>query len=439
MTYGTSHFVSKSAAVRYYRDYEDDPKTAVQHKLASGEIHIGKPKLAAGEKLSTGGKRYAITTAEGNPKKPAGLIPVPCDACKRAGFASTACIHCGGLGHTYKRKNPGKGAFKRCVAAVAGKGKAKSPAAVCADAGRKKYGAKKFAELAAAGRRLAQNPPGRWYPLTEAYDARDAKGLARELAKLERAKGGGQKYRTKGKMVEVFIPAKKNAGKSAVPARVLKGHTAIWGGKIPAGARAELERTYQRERAAKQVRRRSKRNPADAETKAAERYEFFHGKPPEDVTEFETIIHEPAVTSGIGKLVRLVVLAIDGINEVTLENFRGAILSQNIEGTQLYIDGGDQRVNLKDFGIDPGAARAQEVLGACREVWYDTTKLHLGDDGGDAIYHHKFGGRVNRSNPSRNAWGASSSRMPQIVYSVRNKLLMFAGGGYTLPKEGISG
>lgn len=77
-TYGTSYFTSKSAAVRYYKDYEgsiEDAKHAVEVKLREGSIHIGKPSLKPGERLglTDGGKRYTITEA---PKIPNGrLVP----------------------------------------------------------------------------------------------------------------------------------------------------------------------------------------------------------------------------------------------------------------------------------------------------------------------------------------------------------------------------
>lgn len=64
-TYGTSYFVSMSAAVRYYKDYGDD-KEDVQRKIREGSIHIGKPPLKPGERLglTDGGKRYTITEAQ---------------------------------------------------------------------------------------------------------------------------------------------------------------------------------------------------------------------------------------------------------------------------------------------------------------------------------------------------------------------------------------
>lgn len=64
MTYGTSYFVSRAAAVRYYRDYEgSDAPAAVARKLREGSIHIGKPALKPGERLwrIDGGLRYAIS------------------------------------------------------------------------------------------------------------------------------------------------------------------------------------------------------------------------------------------------------------------------------------------------------------------------------------------------------------------------------------------
>ncbi len=62
MTYGTSHFTTRSAAIRYYKDYGDNAQD-VDRKIAEGLIHIGKPVLKAGQRLTLidGGKRYAIS------------------------------------------------------------------------------------------------------------------------------------------------------------------------------------------------------------------------------------------------------------------------------------------------------------------------------------------------------------------------------------------
>lgn len=68
VTTGTSYFVSVRAADVYYLPYGFD-SSDVMHKIINGEIHVGKPELKPGERLSiidndTGrkwGGRYAIT------------------------------------------------------------------------------------------------------------------------------------------------------------------------------------------------------------------------------------------------------------------------------------------------------------------------------------------------------------------------------------------
>ena len=77
MIIGTSHFVSKAHAIRYYLAYESGCYTechqsataAVAQKLAEGEIHIGEPALKPGQKLLVidNGTRYAIEESTNNP------------------------------------------------------------------------------------------------------------------------------------------------------------------------------------------------------------------------------------------------------------------------------------------------------------------------------------------------------------------------------------
>lgn len=58
-TIGTAHFVSKAAAVRYYRDYSFEASD-VERKIASGDIFIGKPKIQDNEALFVREGRYHI-------------------------------------------------------------------------------------------------------------------------------------------------------------------------------------------------------------------------------------------------------------------------------------------------------------------------------------------------------------------------------------------
>jgi hypothetical protein len=63
MRYGTSHFLSFAAAVRYYRDYfGNDACIIVPQKIRDGEIHIGRPDEKPGQRtfLVDGGTRWAI-------------------------------------------------------------------------------------------------------------------------------------------------------------------------------------------------------------------------------------------------------------------------------------------------------------------------------------------------------------------------------------------
>jgi hypothetical protein len=162
----------------------------------------------------------------------------------------------------------------------------------------------------------------------------------------------------------------------------------------------------------------SRKNPVESATQA---YRDFHGKDPEKIIETETSVHYHGVLAGLGKLKFLEVKRdVDG--GITVINFGpGTYLTENEKRTQLFISGGDQSVNLRDFGISK--PHELELLGEAVKVGYFTEKLHLvAKDGGKALYVHKF-----------------SSPRPTIIYDTRNTLLSFAGGGYSIPSEGIDG
>lgn len=59
---GTSYFPSRIAAIRYYKPYGcDDTGETVDRKLAEGEIHIGKPTLLPGQRLTLiNGTRWCV-------------------------------------------------------------------------------------------------------------------------------------------------------------------------------------------------------------------------------------------------------------------------------------------------------------------------------------------------------------------------------------------
>lgn len=182
----------------------------------------------------------------------------------------------------------------------------------------------------------------------------------------------------------------------------------------------------------------SKKNPAKAKRKngdaaAAERYKFFHGKDPDVVFDIDTPKKYHSTLSGIGKLEALFILSPDGYR-VKIGRGGGCLLAQDPKGKQLFIEGGNQKVNLADFGIKH--PHEIEVLGLLDEVWYDTEKTHLRpEDGGKAVYQHRFKGN------GKNAVVKQFKflRKPTVIYDVRNELLSLAGGDYDLPEVGIRG
>jgi len=387
---------------------------------------------------------------------------------------------------------PGRGAFERCVESVSERGGAYSPRGVCAAAGRRKYGKKKFQAMAAAGRRKASRhnvktrsedltrlpatkeyPTELWVPtallkpggktrrnfdpLSLTYTGQVLERIEKEREKLQRqldreAKRNQKMPKTiwsKGTIWKKRPKSKPNGRRrnSSVGREEAKLYRK-WEALVHRAARPKSESERLRlvaeiKRVEKQMEAASKRgnprNPVDA---AQSRYESFHGRPSSELIDIHTPMHEHSVLSGLGELVKLVVIAADG-TKVTIKNFgvdshgKPCILSQNEEATQLFIDGGDQSVELSEFGIHE-PYHEMETLGRVRNVYYFTTKDHLGDQGGTATYNHKFGGlREVRLRSGRTQ--RKRSPLPDLIYDTRNKLLYFSGGGYSLPDEGIDG
>lgn len=331
---------------------------------------------------------------------------------------------------------PGRGAFDRCVAAVRASGSASSPAGVCAAAGRKKYGAQKFQQMAAAGRRRAARKNTSFNDeLNSALNqllSYSPTGTALKAIETQREKLQRKLQRENRKA--------KNAGRKSWRKTVKRTKTAMRRLGV-----SEWDQPIAEKRKYKQSRKtnRGRKNPRNPVDSAQAAYEAFHGQPSEELIDIVTPIHEHSVVAGVGELRKLVVTARDG-RKVTISNFgvnqhgQKAYLSMNEARTQLFIDGGDQSVNLKDFAIrEPH--HETETLGKVEKVYYFTTKKHLRpEDGGTATYRHQFGGMVEVPKPG-GGFARRRSEKPDLIYDVRNKLLHFSGGGYTLPDEGIDG
>jgi hypothetical protein len=159
----------------------------------------------------------------------------------------------------------------------------------------------------------------------------------------------------------------------------------------------------------------SKRNPS---AQSAEAYQDFHGRPSEEVVTVKTEVHYHKHLAACGELRKLVIKPVGKLFSVTLSGFKKALLAFNEKRTQLFIEGGDQAVDLRQFGIK--TPHEVETLGEVRVIEYFTIKDHLGDEGGKAVYVHKF-----------------HKPYPVLIYNVLDQQLTFSGGSYKVLAEGI--
>ena len=348
----------------------------------------------------------------------------------------------GGNLREFLQANPGvPGAqFKRCVAAVAAQGGAVDPRAVCAAAGRKKYGAKGFAAMAEAGRkqaaraknrnpsdeaaarRNAKRPRGLWpqpYEVDEAVNRR-AQAMARTGRKFSRVDSDAAADKL---IAELY-------GRSAIveDSQRAKVRNLLWNDfqDYPKGFKG-FHRTAAGRRTAKaKIKYMGIRgNPSDA---AADVYEEFHGRPSSEVVTVSEKIHYHEHLAALGELRSLVAVARDGA-KITLSRFKKAILCCNEAKTQMFIRGGDQAVDLAAFGIRK--PHEVETLGRVVELAYFTRKDHLGDEGGTALYFHVAGETNENGKRKMAGWG------PDLIYRVLDESLEFSGGSYTIRAEGV--
>jgi len=171
------------------------------------------------------------------------------------------------------------------------------------------------------------------------------------------------------------------------------------------------------------------------EKAAVEAFRDFHGRDPEEIIEFEREYHlPPSRTASIGELISLKIRVpagrVEGGRVVTVKNFDGAMLTRHPTKLQLYVEGGDQSLDLDEFGLSNADAHEVEFLGDLVEVVYFTTKDHLGNEGGEANYVHTFG---------KNESTGEKTECPRVNYRVADEQIELSGGGYTIPSEGIDG
>jgi hypothetical protein len=297
-----------------------------------------------------------------------------------------------------QKTNPAK--FDRCVKKVKAKSGAVSPYAVCTAAGtrnpaKRPYKVTKDWEFWLKDGEIYRNQRGQRGPISDT-------GMPANV-RWESSKAHFDHYFTKG----IYNPPKHDAeyyrqqAEKAAKAR----------DEAIAKLRSIPPRTDTMYLPAGVKKRRA--NPAED---SAEAFAEFHGRPSEQVVTVTKEIHYHAHLAAAGKLVSLTVRSRMG--EIVLEDFKGALLCFNEGRDQLFIEGGDQEIDLDQFGIS--ARHEVQTLGAVTRIEYFTTKDHLGREGGKAVYVHDF-----------------SKPYPHLNYDVRNRQLSFSGGAYSVLPEGI--
>lgn len=156
-----------------------------------------------------------------------------------------------------------------------------------------------------------------------------------------------------------------------------------------------------------------RRNPSELEAAAA-LSEKFHGRPARKVTEHKIIDREITDLTELGKAVSLDIETPDGrVIQLTLSN--KTKVCSDPKGGQLYLVGGDQSVNLKQFGIaDTG--KHHVILGEGVQIVYHTRKSF--DKFEPVDYVHDL--------------GEETGETPTVCYDVLNQRLFFVDGAYAV-------
>lgn len=156
---------------------------------------------------------------------------------------------------------------------------------------------------------------------------------------------------------------------------------------------------------------------------ASELYEKFHGKPSERIDIVEESVHYHEHLTALGDLVELKIKTPTKIRATLRFPDEGApTLASSEDGRQLFVVGGDQKVNLRDIEMDSAQWRRDMMdLGELLEVTYHTVKgFHKFEP---TNYFHKL--------------GEETGVKPRILYDTRNERLLVAGGQYAVKPEGI--
>lgn len=319
-------------------------------------------------------------------------------------FSEFAVIEPGHKPRSGAAMNKEETGFERCERQVVAKGSARSPSRVCATAGRRKYGAKRFQEMAAAGRR--QNPV--------------------HVATLHQGNDQADVFQTGARAFESIVKHGTQTMREGFES--LRGAMS-WArlklfelaGRNPAGRDRWGDIT------GKTIIVR--RNPID---EAQRLFEEFHGYPSEEVLEYVEEEHRHSVLAGIGTLTSLQITNIHGKYSTELlapdpeeaepEDVIQVAVSE--DGLQLYLVGGDQQIDLETlggkYGIADADVRDKMLLGTVTRLTYRTRKSFELKGKKQIDFWHNLG--------EDHAEGVC----PVLEYRPRNPSMEIVGGRYRI-------
>lgn len=158
------------------------------------------------------------------------------------------------------------------------------------------------------------------------------------------------------------------------------------------------------------------------ESDAAALYEDFHGTPPEHTKRIVTEREERDWLAELGTLTELKVATLSGLDATIRFNGNAPVLGASEDGRQLFIEGGDQAINLGTLKMNGDKWKKDSmVIGVLYELTYQTRKgfdkFVLSD------YYHGL--------------GEETGVQPMLLYDPHNKLLSVSGGQYQIKPEGI--
>jgi hypothetical protein len=96
------------------------------------------------------------------------------------------------------------------------------------------------------------------------------------------------------------------------------------------------------------------------------------------------------------------------------------LLCSNEDGTHLYIEGGDQKLDLNALGLNELKGKESAVIGTVTHITYHVAKKFDGKVE-EADYYHRFSEE-------------SNGLRPMLRYDIRNKHLYLDGGVYHIPR-----